>query len=76
MSQLSFVATSDALRDGVVAWRGTRAVIRVSGPDALSYLQGQLSQDIAAINPGESADALGPVIACGRQSVSIVAGDL
>jgi folate-binding protein YgfZ len=58
MAELSFLETANALRDGAVASIATRAVIRVSGPDALSYLQGQLSQDIAAIKPGESADAL------------------
>ena len=58
MATLPFGATAVAIRDGVVGATATRAVIRVSGPDALSYLQGQLSQDIAAIDPGESADAL------------------
>ena len=32
-----------------------RDVIRVSGPDALTYLQGQLSQDVAALDVGASA---------------------
>ena len=33
----------------------SRDVVRVTGPDALSYLQGQLSQDLAALAPGEVA---------------------
>jgi folate-binding protein YgfZ len=32
-----------------------RDVVRVSGPDAEAYLQGQCSQDVAAIGPGQSA---------------------
>ena len=32
-----------------------RDVLTATGPDAESYLQGQLSQDVAAIGPGESA---------------------
>ena len=32
-----------------------RDVLTVSGPDAESYLQGQLSQDVSAITPGGSA---------------------
>ena len=35
-----------------------RDVLRVSGADAVEYLQGQLSQDIAALGVGESADSL------------------
>jgi folate-binding protein YgfZ len=30
-----------------------RDVVEVSGPDATSFLQGQLSQDVAALKPGE-----------------------
>lgn len=36
-------------------YRLTRDVVRVSGPDAQSYLQGQLSQDIKALAVGGSA---------------------
>ncbi len=35
-----------------------RDVIRVIGPDAVDYMQGQCSQDVAALEPGNSADAL------------------
>jgi folate-binding protein YgfZ len=36
------------------ATRTTRDVIRVSGPDAMSYLQGQVSQDLDALAVGTS----------------------
>jgi tRNA-modifying protein YgfZ len=32
-----------------------RDVVRVAGPDAITYLQGQLSQDVAAMAPGDVA---------------------
>jgi folate-binding protein YgfZ len=47
-----------ALRSAVGAAPVGRDVLRVSGPDALEYLQGQLSQDLAALRPGDSADSL------------------
>ncbi len=47
-----------ALRDGVGAYRLARDVVRVAGPDAASYLQGQCSQDLAPLALGESADTL------------------
>jgi folate-binding protein YgfZ len=40
------------------AYRIERDVVRVSGPDAASYLQGQLSQDVASLAVGGSARAL------------------
>ena len=48
----------DALRHSVAAIRLSRDALRVAGPDAEAYLQGQLSQDIAAIAPGASAWSL------------------
>ncbi len=45
----------DALRTGVGAVEVARDFIRVSGPEATDYLQGQLSQDVAAIGAGDSA---------------------
>lgn len=36
----------------------TRDVVRVSGSDAVSYLQGQISQDVEALGDGESARSL------------------
>jgi len=47
-----------ALRHEVGAITMGRDVIRVSGPDAVGYLQGQCSQDVDAMEIGTSADAL------------------
>jgi folate-binding protein YgfZ len=47
-----------ALRHGVGAVTIDRDVVRVSGPDALSYLQGQCSQDLTVVGVGGSCDAL------------------
>jgi tRNA-modifying protein YgfZ len=47
-----------ALREGAGALELGRDVVRVSGPDAETYLQGQTSQDIAALPPGGWAWAL------------------
>lgn len=53
-------ATADdyqALRhDAGAVWRG-REFLQVKGPDAVSWLQGQLSQDVAALGVGEAADS-------------------
>jgi folate-binding protein YgfZ len=43
---------------GPVARVVARDVLEVSGPDARSYLQGQCSQDIDALAPGDSAETL------------------
>jgi folate-binding protein YgfZ len=47
-----------ALRDGVGAYRLPRDVVRVAGPDAAGYLQGQCSQDLDALAVGGSTDTL------------------
>ena len=47
-----------ALRHGVGAIAAARDVIRMSGPDAVEFLQGQCSQDVAALDTAASADAL------------------
>jgi tRNA-modifying protein YgfZ len=47
-----------ALRHQVGAITMGRDVIRMSGPDAVGYLQGQCSQDVDALKIGTSADAL------------------
>ena len=52
------VADYDALRHGVGGVILPRDVLKVSGPDAVEYLQGQCSQDVAMLAEGESADAL------------------
>jgi folate-binding protein YgfZ len=43
------------LQSEAYAFNLKRDVIRVSGPDAESFLQGQMSQDIVQMNPGDSA---------------------
>jgi folate-binding protein YgfZ len=48
----------DLLRSATGAVPLRRDVLRVSGVDAVAYLQGQLSQDVAALAVGESADSL------------------
>jgi folate-binding protein YgfZ len=49
---------TEALRRGAGAFRASRDVLAVRGPDAESYLQGQLSQDVAALAVGATTDAL------------------
>jgi folate-binding protein YgfZ len=46
------------LRGAVAALPMARDALAVTGPDAEEYLQGQCSQDIAALGDGECADAL------------------
>jgi folate-binding protein YgfZ len=58
VSTLSFEETIDALSNGVVGTVTDRAVISVSGPDARSYLQGQISQDLLSLAAGDSVEAL------------------
>jgi folate-binding protein YgfZ len=47
-----------ALRDGVGGYRLPRDVVRVAGPDAAGYLQGQCSQDLDPLSVGDCADTL------------------
>jgi folate-binding protein YgfZ len=47
-----------ALRHGAGAFGLGRDVFAVRGDDAVAYLQGQLSQDVAALAVGASADSL------------------
>ncbi len=51
-------AETAALRTGAGAFRSARDVLAVRGPDAVDYLQGQLSQDVAGLAVGASADSL------------------
>jgi tRNA-modifying protein YgfZ len=51
-------AETRALRRGAGARRTSRDVLAVRGPEAESYLQGQLSQDLAPLANGRSADSL------------------
>ncbi len=46
------------LRQGVAIAPVERDVIRLRGADAVGYLQGQCSQDVAALELGQCADAL------------------
>ncbi|MDQ3353067.1 MAG: hypothetical protein M3507_01025 [Actinomycetota bacterium] len=54
------VATDEALalRRGLGAYPLARDFVRASGPDTMSFLQGQLSQDVAALPVGGSAFSL------------------
>lgn len=47
-----------ALREAAGAVELARDVLRVAGPQAVEYLQGQLSQDVDALAPGDSALSL------------------
>lgn len=47
-----------ALREGVGAVWLRRDAVRVEGPDALAFLDGQLSQDLKPLAVGESVDSL------------------
>jgi tRNA-modifying protein YgfZ len=51
-------AAHQEMRHGVGAHVVARDFLRVHGPDAASYLQGQCSQDLDAIALGSGADAL------------------
>ncbi len=47
-----------ALEEGMAARLSPRDVLSVSGPEAASYLQGQCSQDLAALAPGDTTETL------------------
>jgi folate-binding protein YgfZ len=51
-------AQYDALRHGVGAFPLARDVLEVSGPDAGSYLDGQCSQDLTGLAPGDATWSL------------------
>ncbi|MBV8461673.1 MAG: hypothetical protein JO368_00160, partial [Acidimicrobiales bacterium] len=51
-------AAYTALRRSAATTTVARDVLRVSGPDAESYLQGQLSQDVAALAEGAVGESL------------------
>ncbi|HEX3461036.1 MAG TPA: glycine cleavage T C-terminal barrel domain-containing protein, partial [Acidimicrobiales bacterium] len=52
------IAGYRALRDSVGAHRIRRDALSVSGPDAVTYLQGQCSQDLAGLAVGETTESL------------------
>lgn len=51
-------AAYQAMREGWAACVGQRQAVIAEGPEATSFLQGQLSQDIEALAPGETAWSL------------------
>ena len=55
---LGLAETYAALHDAVVGIEVGIDVVSVSGPDAMSYLQGQVSQDLGPLAPGDSAETL------------------
>jgi len=55
---LDFAATDEAIRSGVVARVLPRDVVAVTGPDARSYLQGQVTQDLDVLGVGEGVETL------------------
>lgn len=55
---LDAAATLRAIDGDVVGRVLERDVVWVDGPDAQSYLQGQVSQDLASLTPGGSVEAL------------------
>lgn len=55
---LDLAPALDAFRDTAAAVVVPRDGVRVSGPDAASFLQGQLSQDVGALEPGSGAYSL------------------
>ena len=57
-SDLDLAAGYEALVEDAAAVMLDRDVIDVSGPDAASYLQGQISQDVLALAAGHSAWSL------------------
>jgi folate-binding protein YgfZ len=55
---LSPEATYAAFGDGVAGLVTPCDVVRVTGRDALSYLQTQVSQDLAGLDPGDATESL------------------
>lgn len=55
---LDFVATSRAFTEGVVAFGATHDLVRVYGADAHRFLQGQLTQDLTSLSPGQTVESL------------------
>jgi tRNA-modifying protein YgfZ len=55
---LDFETTYEAIRSGVVGRVLPADVVSVTGPDAKSYLQGQVTQDLEALGVGEGVETL------------------
>ncbi len=58
MTELGVVETYAALHQGVVGLVAAADVVTLRGPEALSYLQGQVSQDLRDLAPGDSVETL------------------
>lgn len=56
--EMSLEASYEELRDGSVLVELQRDLVRLSGPDAVSFMQGQCTQDISTLAGGDCADAL------------------
>src|SRR5687768_12017520 len=46
------------LREGAGAVERDRLLLEVTGPDAVEFVQGQVTNDVAALEPGEGCYAL------------------
>ncbi len=55
---LDLAASYALIREGTCTLEVLRDVVVVRGPDALSWLQGQISQDVQALAVGQSAETL------------------
>lgn len=55
---LDAVETWAALTTGVVAFEAERELVSVVGTDARTFLQGQLTQDLSGLSPGDSIESL------------------
>ncbi|MGD0874082.1 MAG: glycine cleavage T C-terminal barrel domain-containing protein [Acidimicrobiales bacterium] len=55
---LGLEETYACISEAVSALETARDVVVVTGPDARTWLQGQVSQDLAALGPGHSAETL------------------
>lgn len=55
---LDFAETTLALADGVVGFNTTHDLVLVRGTDARSFLQGQLTQDLSTLKPGDCVESL------------------
>ena len=55
---LEFEATYEAIASGVVGRVRSADVVKVAGPDARSYLQGQVTQDLDGLAAGQGAETL------------------
>ena len=53
--------TTVVTRTSQASARRPRAYVRVAGPDAEDYLQRMVSNDVEAVTPGESCEALAAV---------------